>query len=99
MQRKTSDNQTSKSRSVKGSKYADSSPSNSVSVDYEFDDLQVNTEVHHQRPKRLKRPTKSVNENLEPAFTASPNVAQEANQNLPMSELNSGGYNHLLTGQ
>ncbi|XP_027173868.1 chromatin-remodeling ATPase INO80 [Coffea eugenioides] len=92
--RKTSDMQTPKSRSVKGS-----SPPNSASADYEFDDLQVNTEVHHQRPKRLKRPTKSVNENLEPAFTASPNVVQDADQNLPVSELNSGGYNHLLTGQ
>ncbi|KAL3531704.1 hypothetical protein ACH5RR_005225 [Cinchona calisaya] len=88
-----------KSRSVKGSKSADSSSPNTMSLEYEFDDLQVNAEIQHQRPKRLKRPMKSVNENLEPAFTASPSVIQEANQNLPMSELNSSGHNNLLNGQ
>lgn len=37
----------------------------------EFDDL-VNNPGQQQRPKRPKRerPTKSVNENIEPAFTA-----------------------------
>ncbi|KAL3534402.1 hypothetical protein ACH5RR_002863 [Cinchona calisaya] len=88
-----------KSRSMKGSKNADSSSPNTMSLDYEFDDLQVNTEIQHQRPKRLKRPTKGVNENLEPAFTASPSVVQEVNQNLPMSEVNSSGHNNLLNAQ
>ncbi|KAL3533721.1 hypothetical protein ACH5RR_007242 [Cinchona calisaya] len=80
----TTDKQTPKLRSQKGSKSADISSPNSVSLDYEFDDPQVNSEVQHQRPKRLKRPTKSVNENLEPAFTASPSVVQEGSQNLPV---------------
>ncbi|KAJ6700037.1 CHROMATIN-REMODELING ATPASE INO80 [Salix purpurea] len=47
---------------------------NSTSMDYEVDDPFPNDEPQSQRPKRLKRPKKSVNEKLEPAFTATPQV-------------------------
>lgn len=44
-------------------------------MDYDVDDLPPppSTDTLQHRPKRLKRPTKSVNENIEPAFTANPN--------------------------
>ena len=47
---------------------------NSTSMDYELDDPFPNDEPQSQRPRRLKRPKKSVNEKLEPAFTATPQV-------------------------
>lgn len=43
---------------------------NSTPVNYELDDPQQNTDPQWQRSKRVKRPKKSVNESLEPAFTA-----------------------------
>lgn len=78
MQRKaaTEKQSQSKPRPQKSSKQVDSS---SPIMDYELDDLPQNTEAQQQRPKRLKRPTKSVNENIEPAFTATPNVFQHQN--------------------
>ncbi|XP_056158744.1 chromatin-remodeling ATPase INO80 isoform X4 [Syzygium oleosum] len=46
-------------------------------AEYPFDDgLQYNDQ-QSQKPKRLKRPKKSVNENLEPAFTPAPNIPPE----------------------
>lgn len=76
MQRKAAtEKQTqAKPRPQKSSKQAD--PSTPNPTDYELDDPAQNTEAVQQRPKRLKRPTKSVNENIEPAFTAAPNVFQ-----------------------
>ncbi|KAH6794585.1 DNA helicase INO80-like protein [Perilla frutescens var. hirtella] len=66
----TTDKQTQpKSRAQKSSKQLDSS-TNPTIMDYELDDPLQNTNSVQQRPKRLKRPTKSVNENIEPAFTA-----------------------------
>jgi DNA helicase INO80 len=38
----------------------------------ESDEAQNGNNTPQQRPKRTKRPTKSVNENIEPAFTAPP---------------------------
>ncbi|XP_038720061.1 chromatin-remodeling ATPase INO80-like [Tripterygium wilfordii] len=43
-----------------------------MSMEYELDDPVANMEQGSQRPKRAKRPKKSVNETLEPAFTANP---------------------------
>ncbi|RXI04738.1 hypothetical protein DVH24_039012 [Malus domestica] len=49
-------------------------PKNSQSMDeldrYELDDTLPNTDPQATKPKRPKRSNKSVNENLEPAFTA-----------------------------
>lgn len=61
-----------KPRAQKSSKQADLSPNPTI-TDYELDEPQHNPDPDpiQQRPKRLKRPTKSVNENIEPAFTAS----------------------------
>lgn len=68
--RNTDKQTSSKSRPQKaGSKTADS----------EFDDATPNA-VPQQRPRRLKRPTRSVNENIEPVITAS-NSVQDGNQN------------------
>ncbi|KAJ8747244.1 hypothetical protein K2173_024169 [Erythroxylum novogranatense] len=66
--RKTSDKQTkSKSR-------------NSTSIDNELDDPFPSADQPLQRSKRPKRPTKSVNENLEPAYTAAPFVDSSQSQ-------------------
>ncbi|XP_057770371.1 LOW QUALITY PROTEIN: chromatin-remodeling ATPase INO80 [Salvia miltiorrhiza] len=59
-----------KARAQKGSKQVDSSSPNRTIADYEHEDPSQHAESIQQRPKRLKRPTKSVNENIEPAFTA-----------------------------
>lgn len=85
--RKTaSDKQTQpKPRAQKNSKNIDSLSPNTVPMDYEMDDLSQNTP--QQRPKRLKRPTKSVNENIEPAFTATSTPVQDRSHNLPGPEL------------
>ncbi|XP_034919811.1 chromatin-remodeling ATPase INO80 isoform X2 [Populus alba] len=66
---------------------------NSASMDYELDDPFLNDEPQSQRPKRLKRPKKSVNEKLEPAFTATPQVDSSQMQyphanNLPSTYSN-----------
>lgn len=64
----------------------------------EFDGS-INNPDQLQRPKRPKRerPTKSVNENIEPAFTASPLVVpqQSQAQNLPAIDQSAGGFAHL----
>ncbi|KAI3526049.1 hypothetical protein L1887_05212 [Cichorium endivia] len=60
-----------KPRTQKGSKNPNSNTTVSGS---EFDDRPPNTDTHRQK---AKRPTKSVNENLEPAFTAASNVAED----------------------
>lgn len=88
--RKTaSDKQTQpKPRAQKNSKNIDSLSPNTVPMDYEMDDLSQNTP--QQRPKRLKRPTKSVNENIEPAFTATSTPVQDRSHNLPGPELGGG---------
>lgn len=59
----------------------------------EFDGY-VNNPDQQQRPKRPKRerPTKSVNENIEPAFTASPAVVPIQPQNLPFIDQSSGAF-------
>lgn len=62
---------------------------NSTLVDYELDDPQPNTDPQSQRPKRLKRPKKSVNENLEPAFTITQTVDPAQIQYPPVSEFGS----------
>ncbi|KAG8367869.1 hypothetical protein BUALT_Bualt16G0117500 [Buddleja alternifolia] len=67
----------SKPRPQKSSKQSGPSSPNPTMIDYELDDPPQNTETPQQRPKRLKRPTKSVNENIEPAFTAIPNQNSE----------------------
>lgn len=61
-----------KPRAQKNSKNADSL-SSKVPMDYELDDLSRHMDMAQQRPKRLKRLTKSINENIEPAFMATPN--------------------------
>ncbi|EYU20766.1 hypothetical protein ABFS82_11G010600 [Erythranthe guttata] len=70
----------SKPRPQKGSKQL--SPKPTTTMDYEIDEPPQNTDT--QRPKRLKRPTKSVNENIEPAFTAATtaNVFHQSSENL-----------------
>ncbi|KAG6399552.1 hypothetical protein SASPL_141033 [Salvia splendens] len=59
-----------KARVQKGSKQMDSPSPNRTIPDYEHEDPSQHTDSIQQRPKRLKRPTKSVNENIEPAFKA-----------------------------
>lgn len=59
-----------KARAQKSSKQVDSSSPNQTIADYEHEDPSQLADSRQQRPKRLKRPTKSVNENIEPAFTA-----------------------------
>uniref|UniRef100_A0A2N9HD90 Chromatin-remodeling ATPase INO80 n=2 Tax=Fagus sylvatica TaxID=28930 RepID=A0A2N9HD90_FAGSY len=61
-------------------------------MDYEFDDSLQNSEPQAQKPKRPKRPTKSVNENLQPAFTGTPMAGPEQTHYLPVNELGSGGF-------
>uniref|UniRef100_A0A5B7AT52 Chromatin-remodeling ATPase INO80 n=1 Tax=Davidia involucrata TaxID=16924 RepID=A0A5B7AT52_DAVIN len=88
----TTDKQTpSKPRPQKGFKTADHLSPNSMLMDYELDDSLQNTDAKQQKPKRPKRPTKRVNDNLEPAFTATPTVVQEQTQNPPVQELSFAG--------
>uniref|UniRef100_A0A5B7AP69 Chromatin-remodeling ATPase INO80 n=1 Tax=Davidia involucrata TaxID=16924 RepID=A0A5B7AP69_DAVIN len=88
----TADKQTpSKPRPQKGLKNTDYSSPNSMLMD-ELDDPLQNNDAKLQKSKRLKRPTKSVNENLEPAFTATPTVVQEQTQNPPVQEISSAGF-------
>ncbi|KAL6534641.1 putative DNA helicase ino80 [Orobanche gracilis] len=61
-----------KPKSQKGSKPAGPPSPNPTITDYELEEHPPNTDPAQQRPKRLKRPTKSVNENIEPAFAANP---------------------------
>ncbi|CAO2831684.1 unnamed protein product [Amaranthus hypochondriacus] len=63
----------------------------------DFDDSIDNLE--QQRPKRPKRerPTKSVNENIEPAFTAMPVEALQQPGILPAFDQSSGGFS--MSGQ
>ncbi|KAK4432107.1 Chromatin-remodeling ATPase INO80 [Sesamum alatum] len=68
-----------KPRPQKSSKQVDSSSPNPTTMDFELDDPPQTNDAPQQRPKRLKRPTKSVNENIEPAFTATTNVFQYQN--------------------
>ncbi|KAL0316801.1 UNVERIFIED_CONTAM: Chromatin-remodeling ATPase INO80 [Sesamum radiatum] len=68
-----------KPRPQKSSKQVDSSSPSPTTMDFELDDPPQNNDAPQQRPKRLKRPTKSVNENIEPAFTATTNVFQYQN--------------------
>ncbi|KAM7505400.1 hypothetical protein LguiB_004304 [Lonicera macranthoides] len=73
---------TTKPRPQKGLKNVDSSTPNS-----ESDDPLNNSNMQQQRPKRSKRPTKSVNENLEPAFTATtttPRLTKDPSQNTTL---------------
>lgn len=65
--------------------------SNPMLMDYEMDDSFQNTDSQASKAKRPKRPKKSVNENLEPAFTASQMVVPEQAQ-LPQREMVSGGF-------
>ncbi|XP_022856901.1 DNA helicase INO80 isoform X2 [Olea europaea var. sylvestris] len=68
-----------KPRAQKNSKNIDSLSPSTAPMDHEMDDLPQNTP--QQRPKRLKRPTKSVNENIEPAFTATSTPVQDGSHN------------------
>ncbi|XP_050226840.1 chromatin-remodeling ATPase INO80 isoform X2 [Mercurialis annua] len=54
--------------------------------DYDIEDPSANTDPQSQRLKRPKRTKKSVNENLEPAFTATPMVDSTRSQNAPPNE-------------
>ncbi|GAA0175321.1 hypothetical protein LIER_28512 [Lithospermum erythrorhizon] len=82
-----SDKQNSqKSRSQKSSRNADASP---TAMDHEFDESLQADDSLSQRPKRLKRPTKSINENLEPAFSAHSTVNQDQNRSLSATLVNS----------
>lgn len=62
-----------KPRPQKGPKNLDSSASNMTVSGSELDDRLSYADTHQNvvPQQRTKRPTKSVNENLEPAFTAS----------------------------
>ena len=66
---------------------------NSTPMDYELDDPFPNSEPQSQRPKRLKRPKKSVNEKLEPAFTATPSIDSSQIQCQPTNNLASTNSN------
>ncbi|KAA8518116.1 hypothetical protein F0562_015590 [Nyssa sinensis] len=80
----TADKQTpSKPKLQKGLKNSDYSSPNSMLMDDELDDSLQSNDAKQQKSKRLKRPTKSVNENLEPAFTATPTVVQEPDSKSP----------------
>ncbi|KAK6945255.1 DBINO domain [Dillenia turbinata] len=89
------DKQTSKARnSQRASKNADSyigmNDPNLAEVDFDLDDpLQSNNVRQSQRPKRLKRPKKSVNENFEPAFTTTPMMSLDQIQYPPGHEFGS----------
>lgn len=108
MQRKGStDKQTPKSRPQKNPKNLESLSPNSLMED-DIDVSPQNIDMQ-QRPKRLKRPTKSVNENLESAFTATPPTTREGNHNYSMSDISTSGgragaeeealrHNNLLAG-
>lgn len=63
----------------------------STVMDYELDDPLQATDPQSLRPKRVKRPKKSINENLEPAFTATPSTMSEQTQYQPMNEFGLGG--------
>jgi len=86
MQRKaTADKQSSlKSRNPPRMSEHSSSP-----TEYPFDDSLPYNDQQSQKPKRLKRPKKSVNENLEPAFTPAPNIPPEQTQFQPIHEFGS----------
>lgn len=58
----------------------------------------INDPDQQLRPKRLKRerPTKSVNENIEPAFTATLIAASQQSQLLPALDQSSGGFRQVL---
>ncbi|KAL2483050.1 DNA helicase INO80 [Forsythia ovata] len=79
-----------KPRAQKNSKNVESLSPSTLPMDYELDDLPQNVDTPHQRPKRLKRPTKSVNESIEPAFLATSITVQDHNHNLPGPELGDG---------
>lgn len=68
-----------KPRSQKPPKNGDSAPTRSRLMEYKLDEESLSS-TQEQRSKRPKRPTKSVNEALEPAFTARPvTFTQESN--------------------
>ncbi|KAM3338361.1 chromatin-remodeling ATPase INO80 isoform X1 [Capsicum galapagoense] len=86
----SSNKQTPRSRPQKNPKNLESASPNSLLED-DIDSFRQDNDMQQQRPKRLKRPTKSVNDNLEPAFTATPPMNREGNHNYPSSDLSSGG--------
>ncbi|CAN4089861.1 unnamed protein product [Withania somnifera] len=84
----STDKKTPRSRSQKTTKNLESVSPNSLMED-DIDGFPQ--DMQQERPKRLKRPTKSVNENLEPAFTATPPMNREGNHNYPPLDISSGG--------
>ncbi|XAR69491.1 DNA helicase [Bertholletia excelsa] len=87
----TTEKQTqSKSRPKKAPKNAESLSPNSRTLDFELEDSIEHAEAQQLKSKRPKRPTKSVNENLEPAFTAPLMMAPEEAQNSPVHDPVSG---------
>lgn len=101
--RKTTTNKEAPPKPRPSKSLKDIDSSGSTPMESDFDDPPLpNTDTQQQRPKRLKRPTKSVNENLEPAFTATPVVAQDWSQHLPVSgfgaEEDPTRYNSFLSG-
>lgn len=88
-----SSNKKRKAASDKQAPSKQRNPQNVTSpMDYELDDPLQNSDPQAQKPKRPKRPTKSVNENLQPAFTGTPTVVSEQTHYLPVNELGSGGF-------
>ncbi|XP_057983350.1 chromatin-remodeling ATPase INO80 [Malania oleifera] len=71
-----------------GDSYPGMNESYSMQVDYELDDPLQDNEPQ-LKPKRPKRPKKSVNEHLEPAFSTH---LTEQNQFASINELGSGGF-------
>lgn len=65
-------------------------PKMTSSGDYGLDDSLQNSDTQAHRPKRSKRPTKSVNENLEPAFTGPHLAIPEQTHVPPVSDSVSG---------
>ncbi|GAB4851642.1 Putative DNA helicase ino80 [Ancistrocladus abbreviatus] len=57
----------------------------------EFSRAAIDTDLQQQKLKRPKRPTKSVNENIEPAFMATALSVSQDSQYLPGDELKPGG--------
>nr|XP_004236584.1 chromatin-remodeling ATPase INO80 [Solanum lycopersicum] len=86
----STDKQTPRSRPQKNPKNLQSASPNSLLED-DIDGFPQNIGMQQQRPKRQKRPTKSVNESLEPAFTATIPMNREGNHNHPLSDISSGG--------
>lgn len=95
LQRKASDKQGQSKQ--KGGKAANGGATDLGSVPGNELNGSINDPDQQLRPKRLKRerPTKSVNENIEPAFTATLIAASQQSLLLPALDQSSGGFRQV----